>query len=338
MPIPAFIREQPEAIDRCFAAARAFSASWSPGAFDGIALVGSGSSFNALTACRPRFVASRRGPVLVHEPEDFVAELGDIRSRPLVIVLSQSGASTTSIAAAQAAIAAGFPVLAITASPYAPLAHTDAAVLVMPVGEEPVGPKTKGFTGSLVVLAALAETLGAAPIETPEGVDLAPLIEPCREWAEKLVPGLTDVDQIVFAGRRGYHGIGLEGSLKVAEMAGVPTAAYPIEELLHGRLHGLTERSVTFIIANGDAELAEARRVEAVMAKRGCRVIVVDAANLPGMGVTGIRKSAPWMPPLVILPFQWLAVRLAEARGLKPEAMRHGGLSAALAIKTDARP
>ena len=39
-----------------------------PASFDGVALVGSGSSFNALTVARPRFVAARRGPVLVYEP------------------------------------------------------------------------------------------------------------------------------------------------------------------------------------------------------------------------------------------------------------------------------
>lgn len=333
MPIPAFIREQPEALDRCLAAARAFPASWWTEAFDGIALVGSGSSFNALVACRPRFVASRRGAVVVHEPEDFVAELGVVRSRPLVIVLSQSGASATSIAAAKAAADAGLPTLAITASPDAPLGRTGATVLAMPVGNEPVGPKTKGFTGSLVILAALAESLGAPPVPLPNGIDLAPLIEPCRDWAETLAPSLADVDQIVFAGRRGNHGIGLEASLKISEMAGVPTAAYPTEELLHGRLHGLTERSVTFILADGEAELAEARRVETIMAAHGCRVVAIDAANLPGMGA-----GSRWAPPSLIVPFQWLAVRLAEARGLKPEDMRHGGLSAALAIKTDARP
>lgn len=333
MPIPAFIREQPEALDRCLAAARAFPAYWPRNAFDGIALVGSGSSFNALVACRPRYVASRRGAVVVHEPEDFVAELGDIPSRPLVIVLSQSGASATSIAAAKAAADAGLPTLAITASPDAPLGGTGATVLAMPVGSEPVGPKTKGFTSSLVVLAALAETLGAPSVPLPQGADLAPLIEPCREWAETLAPSLADVDQIVFAGRRGNHGIGLEASLKISEMAGVPTAAYPTEELLHGRLHGLTERSVTFIFTDGEAELAEARRVETVMAAHGCRVVAIDAADLPGMGA-----AARWAPPCLIIPFQWLAVRLAEARGLKPEGMRHGGLSAALAIKTDARP
>ncbi|WP_439572118.1 SIS domain-containing protein [Phreatobacter sp.] len=332
MPIPAFIREQPEALDRCLAATRGFAASWTPDAFHGIALVGSGSSFNALIACRPRFVAARRGPVLVHDPEDFIAELADLRDRPLVIVLSQSGASATSVAAAQAAVQAGLTTLAITASPEAPLGRSGAAIMPLPVGAEPVGPKTKGFTGSLVVLSVMAEALGAPALRLPSGADFAPLVEPALQWADDLVPGLADVDQIVIAGRRAGYGIALEASLKIAEMAGIPSAAYPTEELLHGRLHGLTGRSATFIIAGTDTEAEEARRVETVMARRGCRVIAVGPASMRG------NVSGGWPVPGLVLPFQWLAVRLAEARGLQPETMRHGGLSAELAIKMDARP
>ena len=69
-----FIAEQPAALDRCVEAARAFAASWTPAPFDGIALVGAGSSLNGLHAARPRFVAAGRGAVTIHEPQDFVAD------------------------------------------------------------------------------------------------------------------------------------------------------------------------------------------------------------------------------------------------------------------------
>lgn len=335
MTIPAFIREQPHVLDACLAAARGFTASTHErGGIDGIALVGSGSSFNAMTVARPRFVAARRGPVTLHEPEDFIAELADATHRPLVVVLSQSGASTTSIAAARAALAAGLRTVAITASPQAALGSVGAELLVLPVGEEPVGPKTKGFLGSMAILLALAEQLGAPPASSASpaisSADFGSLIEPARDVAEALVPSLRQVDQIVIAGRRANYGVALEASLKITEMAGIPTSGLPTEELLHGRLHGLTDRSVAFILAEGAAELAEAQRVEQVMGARGCRVIVVvvEATGLP----------APWTVLGLIVPFQWLAVRLAEDRGLVPQTMRHGALSAELAIKTDARP
>ena len=47
--------------------------------------------------------------------------------------------------------------------------------------------------------------------------------------------------------------------------------------------------------------------------------------------------APPWSALGLVLPFQWLAVLLAEARGLEPAVMRHGGLSRELAIKTNAR-
>lgn len=337
MPIPSFIREQPLALDRCLAAARAFLADWTPDPFDGIALVGSGSSFNALQAARPRFVSARRGCVLVHDPEDFVAELPDADCRPLVIVLSQSGASATSIAAARAAVGAGLPTLLITATLDSPLALCAAPVLPLAVGDEPVGPKTKGFLGSVALLFILAEALGAPASQPFTGATLAPLVEPARKAAESLLPALADADNIIVAGRRGHFGIALEASLKIAEMSGVPSAAFPTEELLHGRLHGVTPRSMVFVIAEGDSQVAEAQQVRAVMQRRGCRVVVVDRAGAHWPKGPSL-PEAPWSALGFVLPFQWLAVLLAQALGRAPEAMRHGKLSGELAIKTDARP
>jgi len=334
--IETFIREQPAALDRSLAAARAFASTWAPGACDGIALVGSGSSFNALQVARPRFVAARRGPVLIHEPADFVAELDNLTARPLVIVLSQSGASATSILAAKAAVAARLPTLALTAASAGPLVSSGAQLLHMPVGDEPVGPKTKGFLGSVAMLFVLGEALGARASEAMTGALLAPIIEPAGDAAAALVPSLADVDGIVVAGRRANYGIALEASLKIAEMSGIPAAAFPTEELLHGRLHGLTPKSVAFLIAEGRDEIAEAERVRAVMAGHGGRVVIVDPAGAHWPG--GLALPAPWSALGLLLPFQWLAVLLARARGLEPEAMRHGSLSGELAIKTDARP
>jgi fructoselysine-6-P-deglycase FrlB-like protein len=337
MSVPDFIREQPDVLERCLAATGSFVQAWTPGAFDGIALVGSGSSFNALTVARPHFVDARRGPVIVYEPDDLSAELPAMTTTPLVIVLSQSGASATSIAAAAAAIETGLTVLVITASPEAPVARLGAPVLVLAVGDEPIGPKTKGFLGSMATLALVAEALGAPTSPAMRGTGLAPLVEQARLAAAALVDTLGDVDQIMVAGRRAHHGIALEASLKIAEMAGIPTAAFQTEELLHGRLHGMTERSVAFVIAEGGRQLAEAELARAAMERRGCRVVIVDPAG-SHWPMRFVLPGRPWGALGLVLPFQWLAVMLAEARGLRPEVMRYGRLSGELAIKTDVRP
>ena len=250
-----------------------------------------------------------------------------------MIVLSQSGASTTSIAAVEAARAADLPVLAITAGASSPLAAIAAELLVMPIGDEPVGPKTKGFTGSLATLLALAQALGAPQVPLPAAGAWATEIEAAHGMAAILAPNLASVDVLVFAGRRALHGIALEASLKITEIAGVPTAAVPTEELLHGRLHGLTAQSRAFLLVDGEAEAAEARRVAAVMLRHGCRVDVVDAGTCWPCGT-----STLWGVLGVVLPFQWLAVMMAQRRGLVPETMRYGPLSAELAIKATVEP
>jgi fructoselysine-6-P-deglycase FrlB-like protein len=335
MPIETFIREQPETIARCIAATQAFAAGFRPGSTLGIALVGSGSSFNALTTVRPCFVAIRRGPVVVYDPEDFIAELPMLTDRLLVIVLSQSGASTTSIAATKAAVAAGLPTLVVTATPDTPLAAAGAEVLMMPIGDEPVGPKTKGFTGSLATLLALTQALGAPKLPPPSADAWTSEIEAAHGMATILAPDLASVDMLMFAGRRALYGIALEASLKIAEIAGVPTMAVPTEELLHGRLHGMTKRSVAFLLVDGDVQAAEARRTASAMARHGCRVEVVDTGTYrPSTAPI----STAWGALGVVLPFQWLAVLMAQARGLVPEAMRYGPLSDELAIKATAQP
>src|SRR5918993_745323 len=264
--IAGYIAEQPKVIARCLAAARAFRLPWPADRFRAVVLVGSGSSFNALQTVRPCFVAARRGPVLVFEPQDFVAELpSGVLNGALVVVLSQSGASATSVAA----------------------------------------------------LVALAESLGApvSPPITPQTVSA--FIAPARDAAEALAAELGEVDSIVVAGRRAHHGIALEASLKIAEMAGIPTAAFPTEELLHGRLHGVTARSVVLMICRGSEEVAEAEGVRAVMARHGCRVITVSPSGRDWPRVPA-GPEAPWDTLALAIPFQWLAGALAQAGGVGP--------------------
>src|SRR3712207_3740837 len=130
--IPGFIREQPEVVNRCFAAAQAFRPPWSLAGLRAVALVGSGSSFNALQTVRQRFVAAELGPVLLYGPEDFIDDLpSGVLEGALVVVLSQSGASATSVAALAKGRAAGLPTLAVTASAASPLGSQADHVLVL---------------------------------------------------------------------------------------------------------------------------------------------------------------------------------------------------------------
>ncbi len=330
--LPGFIAEQPAAIDSAFAAAAACRAAGLPGNGAGVVLVGSGSSYNALLAGRAALSQAGLGPVSVVGPEDFLQDGAPAGHG--VIVLSQSGNSRTSVAAARAARAAGHDCLGITMNPDAEIGAAGIRLLTLPIGDEPIGPKTKGFTASLAALTALA---GGAP--APAGW-LAPLVATARAAAAALAPELHALDSLMVCARGAQIGIALEASLKVAEIAGIPSAAFAWEEALHGRLHGLTDRSLAAFITQDEAEVAEADAVAAAMRRRGATVRTVNLAGQAGAAEWWAAPAPPpgWAGVAAILPFQWLATFLATARGQVPELMRYPGLSADLNIKLRPAP
>ena len=104
--LASYIEEQPWATDMAFtAAAELRTSGWLSRTEAGLALVGSGSSYNALLASRPGLSQASAGPVSVHGAEDYLREFASTRRQQKLIVLSQSGNSRTSVAAARAVLA-----------------------------------------------------------------------------------------------------------------------------------------------------------------------------------------------------------------------------------------
>ncbi|BBK32601.1 hypothetical protein STHU_32350 [Allostella humosa] len=337
-PVADYIREQPAVVAATLSAARAELTSWSPTA-RGVVLVGSGSSMNAILATAPSFAAAGRGPVLARNPTAFIAEAATLAGwAGLAVILSQSGASRTTIAAAEAARAAGMAVLIVTGDGASPIAALGLPMVVMPIGAEPIGPKTKGFGASIAAMLAVAERLGA-PLPGLPGLEtaLADAVEPARAAMERFATAVPALDFLMVAGQGRLLGIAVEGSLKVAEMAGIPAGGFDTEEALHGRFHGLTQNSAAIFLTADAAERAEAARAVAVLGSLGIQAGTIDAAGSPGLCPVPA-LPAPFQPLAAVIPLQWLAYHLARGRGIQPDQMRYPGLSQKLAIKTDQQP
>ena len=334
-PVAEFIRAEPAAVAATIAAADAFLATWAPPP-GGLVLVGSGSSSNPLLVGAPASAAAGRGPVALRTPLAFLAEVDALaRWAGGVVVLSQSGASRTSIDAAAAALARRLPTLIVTGDARSAIAGLDAPTLVMPIGDEPIGPKTKGYGASVAAMLALAHRLGGAP-SAPADIEhaLAAAVAQTQAPAEALAARLDRVDFILVCGEGRHLGIAIEGALKISEIAGLPAAGADTEEALHGRFHSLTGRSLALFLAGSPAESAAADRAISVLAALGVpahRIGAADFAALPAL-------PAPWDALAAVVPLQWLARALALRRGMAPEAMRYPGLSQRLAIKVDAQP
>lgn len=351
MPIAAYIREQPDVVRRVFAEVPARVAALAralPARPPALALVGSGTSRHALMALEP-FLARRLGcPSAVLSPMAFAAEPPAwMGPGALAVVLSQSGASTTSIEALAAARARGMATLAVTAEPSSPLAAAPGPVLVMPVGPETVGPKTKGYTGSLAALMALGLALAGQPTDPRALAEAAAAAErlratdaAVRAWAASFATRYARAPHLMVLGQGCHLATAHEAALKIAEMAGIAGAAFDTEEALHGRFHALDATTPVFFLARDGDELALARGATATLAELGIPSHLVTIGAGEAASPSELRVAAAWtaLPELdllgAIVPFLWLAHELARLRGLAPERMRYPGLSGRLGIKT----
>jgi fructoselysine-6-P-deglycase FrlB-like protein len=213
-------------------------------------------------------------------------------------------------------------------------------MILLPIGEEPIGPKTKGFTASIAACFLLAASLAARSLPALSAGIASEVLRAAAKAVSVLLGSAVLPSYIVITGSGRHFGVALEASLKIAEIAGVATAGFEPEELLHGRLHGTDAGSLVIMIVADEAERDLASHTTVVMAERGVKVVLLNltAAATPfdWMQIDA-EALAPLDTILASIPFQRLAVDLALRRKMIPDAMTYPGLSKALAIKTFAR-
>lgn len=337
--IDGFIRAQAQIVPATIAAVRQRLRELTLPRAGHIVLVGSGTSLNALLVAKPALEAGGAF-VEVLNPGAFLQREPVLGREALVVALSQTGTSETTVAAVRRAQDSGLTCLTITAEADSPIGQVATTRIVMPVGPEPVGPKTKGYGGSLAALAELAAALSGHAGQDVAEAEIAALIEAATPPAFALATELDAVDGLLFTGEGRHFGTALEASLKLAEMTGVPAAAFPTEEAMHGRLHGLTARSLCVMIAADAAERRLGAHAAEVMAGLGVRILVLNLTNeltpFDWLQLDGL--APPYDALAAIVPVQRLAQAMAARRGIPPHLMRFPGLSKKLGIKIDRLP
>lgn len=339
MSIEIFMAEQGEVIARTYERPDAAEFARYVSTYDRVLLVGSGSSLNALTIVRSWLQSAIGRAVEVINPAVLLRDIDKIFGSPLVVILSQSGTSSTSIEAAKVVHRRNWQVVVITANPESPIGVLGLPMILLPIGEEPIGPKTKGFTASIAACFRLAAGLAGRGLPELPSAQIDAVLDASRKSVAALI-GEKLPSYVVITGSGRHFGVALEASLKIAEIAGVPTAAFDPEELLHGRLHGTDGDSLVIMIASDEEERNIASRTAVVMGERGVRVALLNLSVAPtpfDWQHIDAHAVAPLDTILASLPFQRLAVDLALRRNMIPEAMTYPGLSKALAIKTFAR-
>ena len=249
--------------------------------------------------------------------------------RGLCIGISHEGGTAATVAAMAAARRAGATTALVTAVPAAPAAEHADLVLVTPLVDRSwchtVGYLSPLLAGSLVAAALTGHPLDAAGMERflravrSSEVDPGPL-----RHAERVIAAGTGPDAVTAR----------ELALKVAEGARLPTAAYELENVLHGHLAAHDERSAIVVVATGPPESLATRRAAHVLAA-AARIGLATAAVAPsralgalGAGVAISVDVPAGMAPLLgrlaggAIGLQLLTLALAHDRGVNPDLIR----------------
>ncbi len=269
----------------------------------------------------------------------YADPVGD--ERTLVIAISQSGETTDTLAAVEAARSFGARVLAVTNTQGSLITREADAVLLTKAGPEVGVAATKTFltqVAALYLLALkLAGTRGSRPSEELAEIGLGLRRSPEKvEEALGLLEGRVGEAVEVFAGARCALFLGrghlypaaLEGALKLKEISYLPAEGYPAGEMKHGPIALVDEQCpVVAVLGEGTLREKTLSNVEETVA-RGARVIAIAHEGDQAGRVARVVLPVPEMPellsPLVsTVPLQLLAYHVAKARGLNVDKPRN---------------
>lgn len=306
-----------------------------------ILLVGTGSSMNAILVVVDAY-RTLAPSVSAISPMKAVKTAPNHGADTLAVVLSQSGQSKDAVEAAEKLLHSGCRVIVMTGDATSPIARLDCKRVILPVADETVGPKTKGYFASVLGLYLLANTLEGKWLDA-DADDLAAQLEEwtskSHQWAKTIAPGLAKADVLAVLGQGGQVGTAIEGSLKIAEMSGVPSFGEETEEMSHGRFHGLTDRSHVIFLANDRTQLEFAQRLAGALTRYHIAPHVIDFSNtdLPGGTASLNGPQLPdgdiWQSLFAVVPLQFLAVETALCAGIVPEKMRYPDMGMYLGLK-----
>lgn len=302
---------QPDTLRTTLAAARVSLAAgpvpvWDPGT--SLAAIGMGASTYAAETLVAE--ARIRGRVVLNWPASDWTSTTPAAS--VAVAISESGRSPETIEALRLHSGARIVLTNVPSSPV-----TELADIVVDWGGVPdAGVYVTGFTSSLVALTLTAEALGMARVA--EGLDRVPAL--VAEWLPRTLAGVDDYlaaafptglpDAVEYVGSGPSFSSACEGALLMREAGRTPSAAYPVDQYLHGPAEAL--RAGLGLVVLGD------RRTEAlVRLAEGAGVAVLQVAERP---TAAHRLRLPPVPGVagVILQAvaaQVLAGRIGDRRG-----------------------
>ncbi|HEX9037374.1 MAG TPA: SIS domain-containing protein [Ktedonobacterales bacterium] len=248
----------------------------------------------------------------------------------LVVGVSQSGQSPDIVAVLAEARRQGRPTLAITNDGGSPLAATADEVIELGVGPERSVAATKTYTAELAVIAACAAALSADPARLEELRQLPEALAATLALAGEIAPRAERyrfLERCVVIGRGYNYATAFELALKLKELTYLMAIPYSSADFRHGPIAATSPGDAALLVMPSGRALDDLLELAHDLKAMGVELLVIsDALEALALATTPLPFAAPvpeWLSPIAaVLPGQSLALRLALAKGLDPDAPR----------------
>lgn len=304
-------------------------------------LVGCGTAMHAGMVGKAAIETLARVPAEVDIASEFRYRDPILNPNDLVIIISQSGETSDTLAALKLAKSRGVPVLAIVNVVGSSIARAADYVLYTYAGPEIAVASTKAYMVQLCVLYLFALRLAYARGRLSAAETRRYTAQLLRA-PEIIKARLADCDQIkylasrymntqscFFIGRGFDYSLSLEGSLKLKEISYVHSDAYAAGELKHGTISLITDGVPVIALATQKQVYEKIISNAKETRSRGARVLLFttkDAVVPEGVADAVIRLDEYedlLMPLQLIVPLQLFAYYMAVLRGCDVDKPRN---------------
>jgi glutamine---fructose-6-phosphate transaminase (isomerizing) len=300
-------------------------------AFDYALIAARGSSDHAALYAKYAWAALGGVPVALAAPSLHTLYGAPPRmAGALVVGVSQSGQSPDIVAVLAEARNQGRPTIAITNDGASPLAKVADSVIELGVGPERSVAATKTYTAELAVVAVFAATLSGDPAREEELRRLPEALAGTLALAGASTPRAERyryLERCVVIGRGYNYATAFELALKLKELTYLMAIPYSSADFRHGPIAATSPGDAALLVMPSGQTLDDLLDLARDLRQMGVELLVIsdapDALELATTPLPLVVSIPEWLSPIAaVLPGQSLALRLALARGLDPDAPR----------------
>ena len=304
-------------------------------------LVGCGTAMHAGMVGKAAIEKLARVPALVDIASEFRYRDPILAPNDLVVIISQSGETSDTLAALKLAKSQGVKVLAIVNVVGSSIARAADYVMYTYAGPEIAVASTKAYMVQMCVLYLFALRLAYAKGRLSEA-ETRRLTAELQRASEVIKPRLEDCESIkylasqfmntpscFFIGRGFDYSLSMEGSLKLKEISYIHSDAYAAGELKHGTISLITDGVPVIGLATQHSVYEKTISNIKETKSRGAKVILFtthDAVVPEGVADYVVRLDEyedVLMPLQLIVPLQLFAYYMAVLRGCDVDKPRN---------------